>query len=651
MTDTFDRNGKLWNAIYGCWMGKNCGGTLGAPLEKAFGEAEPFDVWWYPKLQEGGIPNDDLEMQLLWLKALEEVGPTLNAEHLAQYWLDHIGYNWDEYGFSKHNLLLGLRPPVSGYYNNWFKDCMGCPIRSEIWACVAPGHPRIAARYAFEDAICDHAGGESVHGELFNVAIEAAAFVVADPKKLIEIGLSYVGPNTQTRKAVQAALDAHAAGIDWKEARRRVLAATPSANSQYSPLNMAFQVIGWLWGDDFGDAICKAVNCGYDTDCTGATLGSYLGILLSKDGLPKKWVEPLGESIATNESWGGLRHASTCPNPIPADLSSLTDRTIAVAKKVLAHHGIFGDPLANVRVEDLYADESIRAMVAQNPLVITTDLAAVRLDVDYIDTPAIVPGKAKRFRTIVRNPRPDPIKGSLELSCGFAKAQSQSQSVDVAPRSEQAIEWTVEIPKAISQTLRCDVTLHTERRPAMGSVPVVFIGATKLRVCGPLALPDREEAVSLDSPLPPEELKGVPVLASSRAGDWREIYTLENEIPVAFDKAGVTYVQTFVECPDEFKGKVAVACTGPAKVWMNGAAIGQTARYRPLRPASDGGHDGKPVPAGEVTFKKGWNEILIKFVRGTDAPMPLAAHLVLSEGPRAAGLVGVTRTRFPWDAV
>src|SRR5688572_25330341 len=150
---------SFYDKVYGCWMGKNCGGTLGAPLEKGFGEAEPFDVWWYPKLQEGGIPNDDLEMQLLWLKALEEVGPGLKAEQLAQYWLDHIGYNWDEYGYSKHNLLLGLRPPVSGYFNNAFRDCMGCPIRSEIWACVAPGHPRIAAKYAYEDAICDHAGG------------------------------------------------------------------------------------------------------------------------------------------------------------------------------------------------------------------------------------------------------------------------------------------------------------------------------------------------------------------------------------------------------------------------------------------------------------------------------------------------------------
>ena len=118
--------------LYGCWLGKNAGGTLGGPLEEAWGKSEPFDISWYSELREGGIPNDDLEMQLIWLKALEEVGPALTSRELARYWLDHIGYNFDEYGLSKTNLRLGLEPPVSGSYNNWFKDHMGSPIRSEI---------------------------------------------------------------------------------------------------------------------------------------------------------------------------------------------------------------------------------------------------------------------------------------------------------------------------------------------------------------------------------------------------------------------------------------------------------------------------------------------------------------------------------------
>ena len=37
-------------------------------------------------------------MQLICLKSLEEVGPAQKGVGLAQCWLDHIGYNWDEYG-------------------------------------------------------------------------------------------------------------------------------------------------------------------------------------------------------------------------------------------------------------------------------------------------------------------------------------------------------------------------------------------------------------------------------------------------------------------------------------------------------------------------------------------------------------------------
>ncbi|MBE3559088.1 MAG: ADP-ribosylglycohydrolase family protein [Ktedonobacteraceae bacterium] len=103
---------------------------------------------------------------------------------MALYWLTHIGYNWDEYGLSRTNLRLGLLPPVSGAYNNWFKHCMGSPIRSEIWACVAPGVPSLAARFAYEDAICDHAGSEGVFGSLFNAAVESAAFVVEERDQL-----------------------------------------------------------------------------------------------------------------------------------------------------------------------------------------------------------------------------------------------------------------------------------------------------------------------------------------------------------------------------------------------------------------------------------------------------------------------------------
>ena len=86
---------------------------------------------------------------------------------------------------------------------------MGSPIRSEIWACIAPGLPNVAAKYAYEDAIVDHAGGESVYGEIFNAAVESSAFVISDKMKLLEIGLSFIPEHCETAKAIRNAITAY----------------------------------------------------------------------------------------------------------------------------------------------------------------------------------------------------------------------------------------------------------------------------------------------------------------------------------------------------------------------------------------------------------------------------------------------------------
>ena len=46
-------------------------------------------------------------------------------------------------------------------------------------------------------------------------------------------------------------------------------------------------MIGWLYGTDFGDALCKTVNCGYDTDSSGglAPPGTRPGGHASEDAL------------------------------------------------------------------------------------------------------------------------------------------------------------------------------------------------------------------------------------------------------------------------------------------------------------------------------------------------------------------------------
>ena len=65
-----------------------------------------------------------------------------------------------------------------------------------------------------------------------------------------------------------------------------------------APANIAFTVIGLLYGEgDFKQSLIIAINCGDDTDCTGATAGSILGIIKGHSGIPLDWREYIGDRI------------------------------------------------------------------------------------------------------------------------------------------------------------------------------------------------------------------------------------------------------------------------------------------------------------------------------------------------------------------
>jgi hypothetical protein len=115
--------------------------------------------------------------------------------------------------------------------------------------------------------------------------------------------------------------------VSWGEARERIVQFFGHLHPCHAVVNHGFTIIGWLYGRDFGDRLCKAVSCGYDTDCTGATLGATLGILLGASGVPTEWSGPVGRSIALH----GLTRAGGF-DAAPATLDELADRVSALAE-------------------------------------------------------------------------------------------------------------------------------------------------------------------------------------------------------------------------------------------------------------------------------------------------------------------------------
>ncbi|MCL2701154.1 MAG: ADP-ribosylglycohydrolase family protein [Phycisphaerae bacterium] len=347
--------------VLGCWLGKNIGGTVGAPFEW---KRQVNDISFYVQGDLNGrpLPNDDLDIQLLWLCAMEEKGLDVTSQRLADYWCRFVTPHWAEYGNAKVAMRHGLLPPLSGSVNNAFKHSCGAYIRSEIWACIAPGLPQVAASYAVRDAALDHGDGEGTHAEVFMAALESAAFVVSDLRALIDIALTYVPADSGVAAAVRTTLACHDAGKSWLETRDDILRHHRGRLADFWPVsdrdralgfdtgvfgydvpsNIALTLVGLLWGgEDFGQVMCIAVNCGEDTDCTAATAGSIWGIIHGAEAVPQKWIDPIGRGIATIVlNLGELWH-------LPKTVDELTDRTQRLARQMLIRH----------HAEHLHSDE------------------------------------------------------------------------------------------------------------------------------------------------------------------------------------------------------------------------------------------------------------------------------------------------------
>lgn len=311
--------------VYGGWIGKNAGETLGAPFE---GSAETHDLRFYDPIPGQPTAFDGTDLSMVWLALLREKGPDVTGDDLARAFEKHIAYRWDEYGWSSANCRRSLRPPLTGAFNNWFRHGIRAVSRCDLWAMVAPGAPQVAAAYVYADASIDHAE-EGVWAAMFWAAMESAAFFVQNRDALLDIGLAMVPANSRVARAVRAARDCGPETASIMEARGRVLAAVGRENWSDAPQNIGFAVLGWRYGcGDFGASLTTAANLGYACQENAGALGCLLGILRGKGGLPEEWTKPIGEPVVVG--WGVV------DLDVERTVSDLVDHVVEAGESVVA---------------------------------------------------------------------------------------------------------------------------------------------------------------------------------------------------------------------------------------------------------------------------------------------------------------------------
>ena len=377
---------------YGCWLGKSIGGACGAlsennkkilhyTLDNVFPDVIP--------------PNDDLDLQVLWLvDLLEKKGTNLTSKDFALSFAEHNLCLANEYATAIRNIECGVYPPVSGVFaNDFFKNSMGCPIRSEIWAAVAPGTPTLAKKYVLMDGSVDH-DIASIHSELFNAAMECAAFFENDILKLIEEGLSQIPEKCVIRDAVNFVLASYQKGESWETARNSFVTYFGSQDASYSVTNCGLTLLSLLYGEkDYTKTLLYSVNGGYDTDCTAATALSILGIITGAKNTPKFWLDKIGDELVVGT--------------VDIDCPYKTIKSFAEAS-VKAGLSFFYEGLLDVEIVNI--PDGITGSLPKSKY------CDIEFSIDYMGAPAIGTDEEKTLALTIKNVSDKKIEDTLTLT-------------------------------------------------------------------------------------------------------------------------------------------------------------------------------------------------------------------------------------------
>jgi ADP-ribosylglycohydrolase len=327
--------GDRYDRVHGAWLGRAVGCLLGKPVEKvprqgireileATGRwplagyftavGLPADVaarWPWNRASRGtslvenidGMPeDDDLNYPLIALYLLERHGTGLTSDDVARAWLDLLpgGRVFTAERVAYRNLLLGMDPPLTARVRNPFRQWIGAQIRTDLYGWASPGRPGPAAELAFRDARISHVRN-GVYGAMYAAAMGAAAMVESDVARVLDAGLAVVPPASRFAETVRFARDLVEREPDWERIVDAVYARYGHLHWVHVLSNAALLTAAIAYGSgDFERSIFAVVSGGWDTDSSGATVGSVLGAMHGARALPRRLVEPLHNRLTSS---------------------------------------------------------------------------------------------------------------------------------------------------------------------------------------------------------------------------------------------------------------------------------------------------------------------------------------------------------------
>jgi ADP-ribosylglycohydrolase len=319
---------QLSDKLHGAWLGRVSGCLLGKPVERwmsprlwgylkdtgqyplrdyisvdapkaALKKYEVDPKGWFKENVDHMPEDDDTNYTTLGLAIMKKYGRGFTPENVAEAWLNEMPIL---HTYRNHCLLI--QPPASASYRNVHREWIGAQIRGDFWGYACPGDAEQAAEYAWRDASISHVKN-GIYGEMWAAAMIAHAFTTDDVEEIINAGLAQIPAKSRLSESVGEMIKWRKEGVSYDDAVTRIHGLWDEVRLHdwcHTIGNARIVALALLWGEDFGDSICKAVQPGFDTDCNGATVGSILGAVQGAAKVPKKWTGIFNDTLETGIS-------------------------------------------------------------------------------------------------------------------------------------------------------------------------------------------------------------------------------------------------------------------------------------------------------------------------------------------------------------
>lgn len=357
---------KLFDKIYGAWLGRCAGCLLGQPIEgwklsqikellkdtnnypltnyissditdsikEKHGIADqyyffgnkPITINWINNISR--MPeDDDINYTIASLHIIETYGYEFTSDDVAESWLLNIPllHTYTAERIAYRNLSLYKFPPLSAIYRNPYREWIGAQIRGDFWGYINGGNIEMAAEMAFRDASVSHVKN-GIYGEMFISALIAAAMTSDDIEYIINCGLSQIPANCRLAEHINLVITNKNSGWDEEQVIAHIHTLFDEKQIHHwchTIPNAMIVCFALLYGNkDFEKTLALAIMSAFDTDCNAATVGSVIGLIKGASQIPQKWTAPLNDKVCSGVR--GFEEVS---------ISSLAQRTVDVILK------------------------------------------------------------------------------------------------------------------------------------------------------------------------------------------------------------------------------------------------------------------------------------------------------------------------------